>query len=140
MLVQYYSIAATLPDIDDLAGKAYQFETTRIYDRNGNLLYEIFDPSYGRRTYVYLEDVSPFMVAATVATEDEDFYSHPGFSVFAIVRAYFQNLMSGEVVSGASTITQQVARMLVLDPEEAYQRTYARKVKEALVAMEITRR
>ena len=68
MLVQYYSIAATLPDIDDLAGKASQFETTRIFDRNGNLLYEILDPTAGRRTYVYLEDISPFMVAATIAT------------------------------------------------------------------------
>jgi penicillin-binding protein 1C len=140
MLVQYYSIAATLPEIGDLAGKASQFETTRILDRNGNLLYEILDPNAGRRTYVHLDDISPFMVAATIATEDESYYSHPGFSLFAIVRAYFQNLVSGEVVSGASTITQQVARMLVLDPEEAYQRTYMRKVKEAIVAIEITRR
>jgi penicillin-binding protein 1C len=140
MLVQYYSIAATLPDVDDLAGKASQFETTRILDRNGNLLYEILDPTAGRRTYVYLKDISPFMVAATIATEDEDFYSHPGFSFFAVIRAFLQNIMSGEVVSGASTITQQVARMLVLDPEEAYQRTYLRKVKEAIVAIEITRR
>jgi len=140
MMVQYYSIAATLPDINDLAGKASQFETTRILDRNGNLLYEILDPTAGRRTYVYMDDISPFMVAATISTEDKDFYSHPGFSFFAIIRAFFQNLISGEVVSGASTITQQVARMLVLDPEEAYQRTYMRKVKEAIVAIEITRR
>jgi penicillin-binding protein 1C len=142
MLVQYYSIAATLPDIDDLAGKASQFETTRILDRNGNLLYEILDPTAGRRTYVYLEDISPFLVAATIATEDEDFYSHPGLNFFAIIRAFLQNMLSGEVVSGASTITQQVARMLLFEIEEGayYERTYARKVKEAILAIEITRR
>ena len=139
MMVQYYAIASTLPDVEDLLGRASTFETTRILDRNDNLLYEILDPNAGRRTYVKLEEISPFMVAATIATEDEGFYSHPGFSVSAIIRAYFQNVSSGEVVSGASTITQQVVRMLVLDPEEAYQRSYMRKVKEAILATEVTR-
>ncbi len=139
MMVQYYAIASTLPDVEDLLGRASTFETTKILDRNGNLLYEILDPNAGRRTYVNLEDISPFMVAATIATEDEDFYGHPGFSVSAIIRAYFQNVSSGEVVSGASTITQQVVRMLILDPEEAYQRNYMRKVKEAILATEVTR-
>ena len=138
MLIQYYSIAATLPDVEDMQERTSQFETTRILDRNGDLLYEIIDPSAGRRTYVPLEDISPYIVAATVATEDENFYSHPGFSPFAIVRAFIQNIQSGEVVSGASSITQQVARMLFLDPEEANQRTYLRKVKEAILAIELT--
>ncbi len=138
MLVQYYSIAATLPDVEDIQGRTSQFETTRILDRNGSLLYEIIDPNAGRRTYVTLDEISPFVVAATVATEDENFYSHPGFNAWAIVRAFVQNLQSGEVVSGASSITQQVARMLFLDPEEAAQRTYLRKVKEAILAIELT--
>ena len=47
MLYQYYNIAATLPSVDDLRQRASQFETTRIYDRNGNLLYEIIDPNAG---------------------------------------------------------------------------------------------
>jgi membrane peptidoglycan carboxypeptidase len=138
MMVQYYSIAATLPDVEDLQGRSSQFETTRILDRNGDLLYEIIDPNAGRRTYVTLDEISPFIVAATVATEDENFYTHPGFNAWAIVRAFVQNLQSGEVVSGASSITQQVARMLFLDPEEANQRTYLRKVKEAILAIELT--
>ncbi len=138
MLVQYYSIAATLPSVEDVQSRTSQFQTTRILDRNGDLLYEILDPSAGRRTYVGLDEVSPFIVAATIATEDEHFYSHPGFSPWAIVRAFIQNAQSGEVVSGASSITQQVARMLFLDPEEANQRSYLRKVKEAILAIELT--
>ncbi len=140
MLLQYYRIASTLPDVEDLRSRASQFETTRIKDRNGNLLYEILDPTAGRRTYVDVKDISPFMVAATIATEDEDYYSHPGFSFTAIVRAFLQNYSSGEVVSGASTITQQLARILLFDPEEAARRSYMRKVKEAILATEITRR
>ena len=138
MMIQYYSIAATLPSVEDVQSRTSQFETTRVLDRNGALLYEILDPSAGRRTYVELDEISPFIVAATVATEDENYYSHPGFSPWAIVRAFIQNMQSGEVVSGASSITQQVARMLFLDPEEANQRTYLRKVKEAILAIELT--
>ncbi|MDH5507263.1 MAG: transglycosylase domain-containing protein, partial [Anaerolineae bacterium] len=140
VLLQYYRIAATLPSVDDLRTHASDFETTRILDRNGNLLYEILDPNAGRRTYVKLDEISPFMVAAVIATEDKDFYSHPGFSISAIVRAFWQNISSGETVSGASTITQQLARNLLFSPEEAGQRTYMRKVREAILAEEITRR
>ncbi len=117
-LYQYYQIAATLPSVDDLRLRASQFETTRILDRNGNTLYEILDPTAGRRTYVPLERVSPFMIAATVATEDKDFFSNPGFDPLAIVRAFGQNFQSGETVSGASTITQQLASALLFSPEE----------------------
>lgn len=137
---QYYTIASTLPSVDDLRAKASQFETTRILDRNGNVLYEILDPTAGRRTYVSLEDISPFMTAAIIATEDEDFYSHPGFNPSAIARAFWQNFSSGETVSGASTITQQLGRLLLFTPEEIAQRTYTRKVREAILAEEITRR
>lgn len=139
-LYQYYSIAATLPSVEDLRSKASQFETTRIQDRNGNTLYEILDPSAGRRTYVPLEKISPYLLAATIAVEDEDFYAHPGFNPLAIFRAFMQNLRASETVSGASTITQQLARTLLFSPEERGERTYMRKVREALLAMEITRR
>ncbi len=140
LVFQYYSIARTLPDIRDLRQRASQFETTRILDRNGNILYEILDPKAGRRTYVTLDKVSPFMVAATVATEDKGFYSHPGVDLFAIARALWQNYQSGDTVSGASTITQQLARTLLFSPEERGERTYQRKLREAILATEITRR
>jgi penicillin-binding protein 1C len=140
VLYQYYQIASTLPDISDIRQHASQFETTRILDRNGNVLYEILDPNAGRRTYVPLEKISPFLVAATVATEDKGFYSHPGFDTFAIVRAFMQNYQSGETVSGASTITQQLSRALLFTPEERSDQSYQRKIREAILAAEITRR
>ena len=140
VLLQYYRIASELPDINDLRNRASQFETTRILDRNGNVLYEILDPNAGRRTYVPLEKISPYLVAATIATEDNEFYSHPGFNVFAIVRAFWQNYQSGETVSGASTITQQLARALLFTPEERNEQSYSRKIREAVLAVEITRR
>lgn len=139
-LYQYYAIASTLPSVDDLRARASQFETTRILDSRGNLLYEILDPSAGRRTYVPLEDISPLMIAATIATEDKEFYGNPGFSPLAIGRAFYQNFTSGEVVSGASTVTQQLARALLFTPEEASSVSYMRKVREAILAAEITRR
>ncbi len=137
---QYYAIASTLPDVDNLKARAAHFETTRILDREGNLLYEILDPHAGRRTYVPLSKISPYMVAATIATEDQDFYQHPGFDPWAIARAMWQNYTSGEIVSGASTITQQLARALLFSPEERSQRTYRRKLREIILAAEITRR
>ncbi|MBV6450589.1 MAG: Monofunctional biosynthetic peptidoglycan transglycosylase [Anaerolineales bacterium] len=140
LIYTYYSIARTLPSVDDLKNRASQFETTRILDRNGNLLYEILDPTAGRRTYVTLDRISPALVAATIATEDKDFYDHPGFDVWAIVRALWENYQTDGQGGGASTITQQLARALLLSPEERAQRTYQRKMREIILAAEITRR
>jgi len=140
LLFSYYSIAQTLPSVEDLKAHASQFETTRILDRNGNSLYEILDPSAGRRTYVPLSQISPALIAATIATEDQDFYSHPGFDPAAIVRALWDNYRTNGQGGGASTITQQLARALLLTPEERAQRTYSRKAREIILAAEITRR
>jgi penicillin-binding protein 1C len=139
-LYQYYTIAKDLPNVDELRQKISKFETTRILDRDGNVLYEILDPTAGRRTYVSLAKISPYFVAATIATEDKEFYSHPGYDIFAIFRAFWQNYQSGETVSGASTITQQLARNLLFTPEERTNRSYERKMREAVLAAEITRR
>ncbi|HET9589281.1 MAG TPA: transglycosylase domain-containing protein [Anaerolineales bacterium] len=140
LLFSYYSIARTLPSVEDLQARASQFETTRILDRNGNLLYEILDPTAGRRTYVTLDQISPVLIAATIATEDKDFYNHPGFDPWAISRALWENYRTGGEGGGASTITQQLARALLLSPEERAQRTYSRKAREIILAAEITRR
>ncbi|GAB4487312.1 MAG: PBP1A family penicillin-binding protein [Anaerolineales bacterium] len=136
----YFSIAADLPTVDDLRARSSQFETTRILDRNGNNLYEIVDPNAGRRTTVKLNQISPYVVAATIATEDKEFYNHPGFDPIAILRALWANTETGGQGGGASTITQQLARALLLSPEERTQRTYMRKVREIILAAEITRR
>lgn len=139
-LYEYYSLASNLPSVSDLQQRSAQFETTRILDRNGDLLYEILDPNAGRRTYVTLDKISPNVLAATIATEDKDYYNHPGYDVIAIIRALWQNYTTGDTVSGASTITQQIARSILLGPAEASQRTYLRKTREILLAAEITRR
>ena len=139
-IYQYFRIKSSLPDVNELRDRAAKFETTRILDRNGNVLYEILDPSAGRRTYVPLEDISPGLIAATIATEDKDFYYHPGFDMLAMIRALWQNYTSGEIRSGASTITQQLARALLLDPSERYDQSYKRKTREIVLAYEITNR
>ncbi len=141
VISQYFSVASKLPNVENLRERASQFETTRILDRNGNVLYEILDPNAGKRTYVKIDKISPYLIAATIATEDKNYYSHPGFDPMAILRAFWQNWRSGgETVSGASTITQQLAKSLLFTPEERVERTYWIKVREALAAAEITRR
>ena len=139
-IVWYISVANKLPDVGELREKASQFETTRLLDRDGNLLYEINDPNAGRRDYVSLDDISPYLLAAVIATEDKDFFSHPGFDLSAIFRSAIQNFSSGKTVAGGSTITQQLARNLLLTPDERYQRTISRKVKEVILSVEISRR
>lgn len=136
---QYFRIASTLPPVDDLRNRSSQFETTRILDRNGNMLYEILDPNAGRRTWVPLDRISPYLIAATIATEDKEFWNHPGYDPVALIRALWQNYTGGGVVSGASTITQQLARALLL-PDEKYEITLQRKAREIVLAAEITRR
>ncbi len=139
-IIKYFSIAASLPSVAGLRDRASQFETTRILDREGNVLYEILDPNAGRRTYVPLSEISPNVLGAIIATEDKDFYNNPGFDPFAIARALWSNYTSGEIVSGASTITQQLSRTLLLDPAERYEQTVERKTREIVLAAEITRR
>jgi len=97
------------------------------------------DPSAGKRTYVPLDKISPYLIAATIATEDKEYYNHPGFDIMAVARALWQNYTSGEIVSGASTITQQLARMLLLQ-DERFDQSYERKAREIILAAEITRR
>ncbi|MDD3948138.1 MAG: transglycosylase domain-containing protein, partial [Anaerolineaceae bacterium] len=136
---KYIDIAKTLPPVDELQNRASQFETTYILDRNGNILYEIVDPNAGKRTYVPLERISPYVIAATIATEDKEYYNHPGFDLIALARALYANYTSGEIVSGASTITQQLARLLLLT-DERFEQSYERKAREIILAAEITRR
>jgi len=140
LVYKYYTIAASLPSVDDLRSRASQFETTRILDRDGNVIYEIIDPNAGKRTYVPIEKMSPYIIATTLATEDKDFYTHPGFDPVAIARSLWWNYTSGRTVSGASTITQQLARTLLLSPEDRYAQTVERKAREIVLAAEITRK
>ena len=138
--VAYLAIAAELPPSDELNMRASDFETSYILDAAGNVLYELIPLDAGRRQRVPLEQISPLLIQATVATEDRYFYQHPGFDPIGMARAIVQNLRELEVVSGASTITQQLARNLLLSPEERSQETARRKIREIILAAEITRR
>src|SRR5918912_52992 len=132
-LYAYY--ARDLPDPGTLSHRQL-FQTARIFDRNGTLLQEVNDPSGGRRILVHLSDVPPVMRDATIAAEDASFYDNPGFDPRAVIRATYQWLRSGTPQSGASTITQQLVKNTLLGPEQ----TAERKIKEAFLAMELTRR
>ena len=114
------------------------FESTRIYDRNGILLYEIVDQ--GRRTPVSLDEVPKVVIDATVATEDDTFWENPGFDPPSIARAFYQNFSGGRIVSGFSTITQQLVRHVAFDYEERVGQSYERKVKEVVLAWVMTQR
>lgn len=139
MTIGYLLIARQLPPPEELRTHQSNFFSSKIYDRDGNLLYEVTDPHGGRRTYVTLDRISPYVIQATIATEDRDFYAHPGFDPIAILRAFYYAFSERRVVSGASTIPQQLARNLLLSPEERVQQTASRKIKEIVLATELTR-
>lgn len=110
--------------------------STHIYDRNGELLYEIYADQ--NRTPVKLTDVPEYVKQATVAIEDKHFYRHFGLDIIGITRAFFFNFssrftnhQSRITLQGGSTITQQLVKMTLLTP----QRTLERKIKEALLAI-----
>ncbi|MFN8532137.1 MAG: PBP1A family penicillin-binding protein [Dehalococcoidia bacterium] len=114
--------------------------STKIYDRTGAFLFEIFDPSGGKRTIIPLSKIPPSLRDATVATEDADFYSNPGISLRGLLRAVVNNVRAGEIVEGGSGITQQLVKNVIIPPEERMEHSFDRKIREAVLAFEITRR
>lgn len=102
--------------------------STKIYDRNGELIYEIFADQ--RRTPLTLDEIPDHVEQATIAIEDKDFYRHPGFSIEGIGRALFRNL-SSERLEGGSTLTQQLVKTSLLSSE----RTYKRKAQELVLSL-----
>ncbi|MCD6291512.1 MAG: transglycosylase domain-containing protein [Anaerolineae bacterium] len=138
----YAYFARQLPDASAIETEQEQFETVRIYDRTGkHLLYESIDPRpfRGDRTYVPLDQISPYLIHATIALEDRSFYENPGVNFRGVARAFVSNLRGGSV-QGGSSITQQLVKNVLIPPEERYKRSYARKIKEMILALEITRR
>jgi penicillin-binding protein 1C len=137
----YAWLLADLPPLDE-PGSLYAYTavpSSKIYDRHGRLLYEMPPPHTGSHSPVALDEIPEALRHATVATEDASFYNNPGVDAWAILRAVWINLRGGEVLSGGSTITQQLARTLLLSPEERYERTLARKVREAVLAWRLAR-
>ena len=133
-----YSIFHDLPSIDTLSEKINQ-PSIRIVDRNGRLLYEII-PGQGRNAILEAENIPQCMKDATIAVEDKNFYKNPGVDLGGIARALWINLRGGEIIAGGSTITQQVARNVLLSEDERFERTLKRKAREAVLAWQLTRR
>jgi penicillin-binding protein 1C len=132
----------TLPGTDALHTRA-RAPSTRIVDANGRLLYEFIDPrdpEAGHHSPLPIERIPRHLINATIAVEDASFYDNPGVDLLGIARAMWINLRGGEARAGGSTITQQLARMLLFDAEERQSRTLLRKTREALLAWDITRR
>lgn len=112
------------------------FESSVLYDRKGRVLAEIFDE--GRRVWTPLSQISPTLIQAIIATEDATFYTNRGVDRRRAVAALIQNLADPEQLSGASTITMQLARNLFMPPAERFQPTLERKINEVLLAQELT--
>lgn len=138
-VVVYRWLFTGMPSLADI--RQYEIEPSiRITDRHGALLYEMLPGGEGRRQYVSLDQVPLALQQAAVGTEDSSFYQNPGIDLIGIVRAVWINLTGGETISGGSTITQQVARTLLLSPDERFERTYRRKIREAVLAWQLTQR
>ena len=136
----YESFAQQLPDPTAIETEQEDFETTKIFDRTGQvLMYEIFDPFRGDRNYVELSEIPEFCRESVVILEDKTFYDNFGFDLEGIGRAFWQNLQGGQV-QGGSSITQQLIKNILIDEEERTQLSYTRKIKELILAVEITRR
>lgn len=116
-----------LPSVADLKGNYHPAQVTRVLARDGTTLAEIFTE---RRTVVSIQSLPAHVKLAVLAAEDAGFYEHEGLNYWGIARAMLVNLKSGKFRQGGSTITQQVVKNLLLDPE----RTFRRKIREALLA------
>ncbi len=127
----YYVLLKELPSIAAL--KDYRPSiTTRVYADNNELIDEFFLED---RKVIKYEEIPKIVIQAFIAAEDARFFQHGGFDMQSMSRAFFKNIEAGKIVQGGSTITQQVAKSLYLSPEKSY----IRKIKEALLAYKIDR-
>jgi penicillin-binding protein 1A len=127
------SLVSDLPDADAIANIGDMDQATTVYDSQDKLAFTIFTE---RRMEVPLSDVSPHLVQAILAIEDQRFYQHRGFDFIRTVGAALANVRNLGVVQGGSTITQQLARQSFLDAD----RTIRRKLKELILASRIEAR
>ncbi len=121
-----YVFLNSLPNPKQLSEREIP-QTTKIYDRNGTLLYQIY--ANENRSLVHLNSIPNNLINATIAIEDKDFYKNPGFNISSIIRAMIAN-SSGKQLQGGSTITQQLIKSTLLTPEK----TIERKIKELVLA------
>jgi membrane peptidoglycan carboxypeptidase len=133
-VVDYF--AGDLPSIDQLQS-ANLMQTTRIVDRNGNLIAAVY---HENRTVVPLSKISPNLQKATIDTEDRTFYANSGVDYRRLLIAIAFDLTHRSATLGGSTITEQVVKNNVLDTSEAQSKTISRKFRELVLAEEMERR
>jgi penicillin-binding protein 1C len=127
-IISYIAIFKDLPSPRKLRQADSFAASTRIFDRNGNLLFEIFADR--NRTPVSLDKLPDYVKQAHIAIEDKNFYKHHGFASEGLLRATFNTLFRKKL-QGGSTITQQLVKTALLTPE----RTLRRKIREAVLAL-----
>jgi membrane peptidoglycan carboxypeptidase len=108
-------------------------DSLKMYDMHGTMIYQMVDQ--GLQTSVSLNQISPDLVNAEVATEDQNFWHDPGFDITGIVRAAISDLSNGHIVQGGSTITQQLIKNLIVGNQD----TILRKLQEIILAPQVTR-
>ncbi len=129
-----FTYTITIPDLQNSAERRVA-QSTKIYDRTGDiLLYDVHGEE--KRTVIPFSEIPRQIKNATIAIEDDSFYSHFGFRPVSFLRAVFVNIIRGNFEQGGSTITQQLAKTTLLTPEK----TILRKLKEIIVAIKLERR
>lgn len=133
----FIGIVRSLPPIEKL--EYYDPpEITRVYDRSGAIIIGEFKKQGERRQLVRIKEIPKKLRNAFIAVEDNRFYEHFGLDIFGIFRAVVANYTAGGLRQGASTITQQMTRNVL--PEVGNKRTMMRKLKEAILSVQIERR
>ncbi len=128
----WYMWSSNLPYISSL--REYRPPViTRIYSEKGDIIGRFW---HERRILVPLEDISENIIKSFIAAEDSRFYQHKGIDFLSIIRAFTENLKAGRIKQGGSTITQQMTKSILLKNPA---RTYRRKVREVLLALQIER-
>ncbi len=120
------------------------FGPSNVYARDGEFLYQFLDPLIGLHDPVRLEEISQWMIKATISTEDASFYDNPGINIKGLTRAAYENFFPGAneeflAGSGGSSITQQLVKNVYIPEEERAERSVDRKIKEVAIALELTR-
>lgn len=131
------SLLQDLPNPQQIESRL-QLPSIQIQDRNGLLLYEDLGQDSIRHRPIRYEELPSCIIQATIATEDQSFFSNPGFDFKAMLRALWINFRGGQILAGGSTITQQVVRNLLLSEEERSQRTFHRKIREIILAWRLS--
>ena len=114
-----------------------QSGTIKIWDKNNTLLYE-YAGTIGKKIPITYDKLPKHLIDAAIASEDESFWTNPGVDFKAIARSTFINIKERRVVSGASTITQQLAKTSIISPQQIPSRSIFRKIREILIALRLT--